>query len=123
MKINISVCLCLAISFVIASCSRRTPQSPQCSYIMKPKDADTTLIDCVRNDTMPSDMDSSEVKITTWGVRFVGDERFGIKDNSEDLPNIPGLYTAKQGRQPHIHCQKFQGLGNGGANGYWRNNI
>ncbi len=81
---------------MILSCSRRTPQSPQCSYIMKPKDADTTLIDSVRNDTMPSDIDSSEVKITTWGVRFVGDERFGIKDNSEDLPNIPGLYTAKQ---------------------------
>ena len=95
-KVKISVCLCLAISFAILSCSRRNSLKAKETYIMKPEYADTCLIDNVRNGTVPSDMDSSEVKITTWGIRFVGDERFGIKDNSVGLPNIPELYTGKQ---------------------------
>lgn len=94
-KYKMVLCLCLFVSFILLSCARKTSKETKKSYIINKEIADSCCTESKLTDGDSIQVDSSKVKISTWGIHFNGSKMFGNKDNSIKVPNLAKLYTAK----------------------------
>lgn len=101
-KIKKDVYLCLLVSFIVLSCSRKTSKGTKELYTVNKVVADSCSTESKLADGDSIQVDSSKVKVTTWGVHFNGSKMFGNKDNSVKVPNLANLYTTKQ----WAYCKK-----------------
>lgn len=91
------ICLCLVMSITLLSCSRKVSNNDNGSYkdvCEENTDASYSIMEH-GEDSLPM-QDSSKIEITTFGVNLDATCKLGNKDNTEDIPNIPSLYTAKR---------------------------
>lgn len=95
-KIKKDVYLCLLVSFIVLSCSRKTSKGTKELYTVNKVVADSCSTENKLTDGDSIQIDSSKVKVTTWGVHFCGSNMFGNKDNSVKVPALTQLYTSKQ---------------------------